>query len=278
LFEQQEKAERLAYLCLDPRWPWPLTSVVFGLREKWTASTRRQNLPQKGGAARLSNGILNASHRCASIDHRADAEENHARLYVETGQRLAVPSWPNPAEVNGVVKETSLVADSDLTSWIDLLHEIMITLDVGNAVLSAWRTERMAQSDNTFGSTVLDTPSAVHNLGVSESFAIQNARANYWRPELGDKYIRHPRWGTYLRRAHLDRVGGLQRIRDTVPLAKVLELGGAGDLVYLQCTEHPSGALTSEGEQVRQALQDALAPIVAPPRPQEMVEGTKPAG
>ena len=63
------------------------------------------------------------------------------------------------------------------------------------------------------------------------------------------QYIRHPRWGTYLRREHLDRVGGLARVRDAAPLAKVLELGGAGDLVYLQCTV--SAAPAPHGEAAR---------------------------
>jgi hypothetical protein len=212
------------------------------------------------------------------VDHRADADDNHAHLHIETGQRLADPDWPCAATLTGLTKAHDLPGGADLLSWIDVLHEIMAALDVGNAVLPVWPTENMVDSDATFIRIVLDTPKGDHDLGLLGEFETQRSRANYWRPELGDKYIRHPRWGTYLRRAHLDRCGGLQRIRDTVPLARVLELGGAGDLVYLQCTEHPSGALTPEGEQVRQALQDALAPIVAPPRPQEMVEGTKPAG
>jgi hypothetical protein len=278
LCDDPERAERFAGLCQDPRWPWQLTSVTFGVRDKVAVSTRRQKLAAKDGIARLRDGILDPRNKHAEIVHRANAEDNHAHLRVETGQQLAVPSWPNPAELTGLVKGSDLSAGAALVPWLEVMHQIMLTLEVGNAILSMWPTERMANGDGTLSSTVLDTPSAVYNLGVNEKFEAQNDRVIRARRQLGDKYIRHPRWGTYLRRAHLDRCGGLQRIRDTVPLAKVLELGGTGDLVYLQCTEHPSGALTTEGEQVRQALQDALAPIVAPPRPQEMVEGTKPAG
>lgn len=269
LFEHEKKAEQLAILLLDPCWPWPLTSVVFGLRTGWDKRSRRLKLTGKGIASRLSDGILSAENREACLDHRASAEENHARIAVDTGQRLAVPSWPNPAEISSLVKGTELPANANLLQWIENMHQIMLVLDVANAVISPWPTERMASSDITFGGTVIDSPSGTKNLGVGPSFALQNSRANYWRPELGNKYIRHPRWGTYLRRVHLDRVGGLQRVRDAVPLARVLELGGAGDLIYLQCTEHPEGAMTVEGEGIRHALEQVLAPIVVPPRPQE---------
>jgi hypothetical protein len=276
LCEEPERAERLAALCLDPRWPWQLMSVTFGVRDKVAVSTRRQKLVAKDGIEKLRDGIMHPKNRHAEIVHRANAEDNHAHLHVQTGQQLAVPSWSNPAELTGLVKGPDLPAGAELAPWLEVMHQIMLTLEVGNAILSVWPTERMAHGDGTLSSTVLDTPSAVYNLGVDETFELQNDRAIRARRQLGDKYIRHPRWGTYLRRAHLDRCGGLQRIRDTVPLAKVLELGGAGDLVYLQCTEHPSGALTREGEQVRQALQDALAPIVAPPRPQEANQAEPP--
>jgi hypothetical protein len=273
LCEQPELSGRLATLLVDARWPWPLKSVVFGLRAAWDKSSRRMKLTAKDGAARLKEGFLHAEHRDASLDHSSKAEDNYVRLSVDTGQRLAVPSWPNPAELSGVIKGKDVPEGSSLESWLEVMHQIMRTLDIANAVISPWPTERMAHSDMSFSGTVIDSPSGVRNLGVGGSFALQNSRASYWRPELGDKYIRHPRWGTYLRREHLDRVGGLSPVRDVVPLAKVIELGGAGDLIYLQCTEHPAGALTPEGERVRQALEDVLAPIVAPPRPQEQAQG-----
>ena len=270
LCNEPERAEKLAKLLLDRRWPWPLTSVVFGLRAGWTKHARRLKLSGAQGILRLRDGITDPENRDASIDHRADADENHAKLHVTTGQRLANPDSANAASISGVTKASDLLEGAELLSWLEVMHEIMIVVDAGNAVLTVWPTHHMANSDATFVRIVLDTSKAVFTMGVHGNVELQNTRANYWRPELGDKYIRHPRWGNYLRREHLDRVGGLARVRDAVPLAKVLELGGPGDLVYLQCTEHPAGALTPEGEQVRQALEDVLAPIVAPPRPQEL--------
>jgi hypothetical protein len=269
LYLDKQRCQRLTAQLLDQRWPWPLTSVVFGLRTGFSKYARRLRLSAGHGASRLLEGLINPEHRSAGLDHRADAEVNHAQLRVELGQHLVDPSWPCAAEVNGLIRAYELPEGADLLSWLELMHELMLTLEVGNAVLPVWRSEHMVWSDNTFGGMVLDTPNGDYNLGLRGVFETQRHRANYWRPELGGKYLRHPRWGTYLRREHLDRVGGLRRVRDAVPLARVLELGGAGDLVYLQCTEHPAGALTAEGEGVRHALETVLKPIVAPARPQD---------
>ncbi len=269
LYTDEPRAQRLAALLLDKRWPWPLTSVVFGLQSSFLKSARGVRLTGKNALRQLQEGIVHPGHRDADLDHRADAEINHAKIRIQTGQRLVEAGQPCAAQVTGLTRAFGLPEGKDLLSWVEIMHDLMLTLDVGNAVLPVWRSENMVWSDATFGGIVLDTPKGDYNLGLRGVFETQRSRANYWRHELGGKYVRHPRWGTYLRREYLDRIGGLQRVRDTVPLAKVLELGGAGDLIYLQCTEHPEGAMTVEGEGVRHALEGLLAPIVAPPRPQE---------
>ncbi len=267
VYEDQALSSQLASLFLDDRWPWPLTSVIFGQRAGFSKRGRRQKLSGKEAKTKLISGMRDPEGRDASLDHRASAEENHARLNIETGQLLVNRRAANPTKITGQVKGIDLPKEANLLSWVELMHQIMSCLDIANGVLTVWPTEYMVDADTIFVNIMLDTPKSVHNLGVQSQYQIQNSHVKYWRPELGDKYIRHPRWGNYLRRAHLELVGGLSRIRDIVPLAKVLELGGQGDLVYLQCTEHPAGALTQEGEQVRQALEVLLAPIVAPPPP-----------
>jgi hypothetical protein len=269
IFRNPQLAETVARLCLDRRWPWALANVSFGLRSSFFKATRRQRLSGRAAADKLRYGLLNADHRNARLGHSADEEENHARLEVETGQRLAQPDIPYAATIVGRIKAFELPDGATPLNWVDVMHELMVALDVGNGVLPVWPTVNMVDSDSMFVRIILDTPKADYNLGVRGEFETQCARANYWRPELGDKYVRHPRWGTYLRRNHIDRVGGLARLRDTVPLAKIVELGGAGDLIYLQCTDQPKGALTPAGESVRQALQTFLEPILCPPRPQE---------
>ena len=151
LFEQPAKAGQLASLLLDERWPWRLESVVFGLRAAWDKRSRRVKLTGKDVRIRLSEGMMNSEHREAELDHRANAEDNHARLAVDTGQRFAAASWPNPAELTSIVRGTELSPTADLQAWLEVMHQIMVTVDVANAVISPWPTERMASSDVTLG-------------------------------------------------------------------------------------------------------------------------------
>ena len=126
--------------------------------------------------------------------------------------------------------------------------------------------ERSA-ADTTLGSIVLDSRGRGEiDLGPGAEFIAQNRRANYWRDKLGGTYVRHPRWGTYLRRAHVDQIGGTDRIRERVAPAKIVELGA---LVFVQLTERFDDALSAEADARRRAFEELLAPIVAPPRPQD---------
>ena len=271
LYQHRSRAEQVASLLLDARWPWVPSLVAFGVGQRWSKRTKKKRLAGAKGVIALRDALLDNEHHEAELDYQAAADGNHAHLQLQTGTLIVDPIWANPITFTGHTKADELPAEADLSRCIEVIHQLMTALEVAHAVLTVLPTEAMVVSDTTFIRTLLDTPQATYNLGVRGAFELQRKRANYWRAELGDKYIRHPRWGTYLRRAHLDRVGGLERIRGEVPLAKILELGGAGDLVYLQCTEHPAGALTPEGEQIRQKLEEVLEPIVAPPRPQEQL-------
>ncbi|MEZ4361310.1 MAG: hypothetical protein R3B48_14085 [Kofleriaceae bacterium] len=270
LYEDEERASSVARLLLDSRWPWPPTSTSFGIGKRWGQRSARRKLTGHKAHASLVAGILDPGHRDVAMEVKPDTEENYARLLLKTGQVLPTPEAPFPATLTGHTKATNLPVGKDLVAWVDLLHELMLTLDIGHGVLPVWPTEDMVDSDTVLVRIRLSAAKGERDLGVTGEFEIQRARAEYWRHELGDKYLRHPRWGTYLRRCHLDRVGGLALLRDTVPLAKILELGGPHDLIYLQCTDHPKGALTPDGEAVRQALQTFLEPILVPPRPQEL--------
>lgn len=63
---------------------------------------------------------------------------------------------------------------------------------------------------------------------------------------------------------HIDAVGGLDRIRREVELARVDRLG---ELVYFQLTESIDDALGPECNAKRRAFDGVLAPILPPPIP-----------
>jgi hypothetical protein len=265
LCDDRRRAKRLARLLADERWPWELTWARFSRLGVYGRHIRPRRVDGADGSQILAAGIVSPANRKFDLDHDQSVYDNHASFHLDTGQ-LVLEESAAPFDVQGKTRGHGL-AEEDMQAWIELVHEILSTVGVVHAVLTVWPTWMMLDSDLSFTSFVLDTPRAQYAMGVVGPFERHVKRANYWRPQLGRDYVRHPRWGNYLRREHLDRVGGLDKIRDTVPLAKIVELGDG--LVYLQCTEHPATALAPEGARIRQLLEDALAPILVPAIPGE---------
>jgi hypothetical protein len=265
--KERERTERLAALLTDRRWPWPLRWV---LTYKFGVVGRHDRARRISGAKdrpMLVDCITSPATRRVELEHHCSSpEDNHVSFYLESGQHQIRESEA-PFDVCATTHGHDLPDGADLARWIELVHEMAMVLDVRHAVVPVWPTWMMLRSDLSFHSFVLDTGRVQYAMGVVGPFERQVDRANHWRRRLGSEYVRHPRWGNYLRREQLDRVGGLDKIRSAVPLAKVVELGEG--LVYLQCTEHPATALAPQGARVRQLLEDALAPILVPAIPSE---------
>lgn len=215
----------------------------------------------------LFDGIVSPSHRVLTLYRSTLEVDNHAHATLETGQVALPADCECPFKLDGQTRGNELPDGASLGAWIELVHELMVACDVGSAVMPVWSTASACLSDISFMRIVVDSrwmPEV--DLGPPVDFALENSRANYWRIELGGTYVRHPRWGTYLRRARLDRIGGLDRVKDEVQPARVLELG---ELVFIQLTDRPETALTVEGEGKRRTLAAIMAPILPPPRPAE---------
>lgn len=88
----------------------------------------------------------------------------------------------------------------------------------------------------------------------------ESARINRVRNELGERYVRPPGWGTFLRPSHIEAVGGRARLLELVQPA-VVEV--VGPLLYVQLSRL-GDALAPETEARRRALAELLAPITVP--------------
>jgi len=80
-------------------------------------------------------------------------------------------------------------------------------------------------------------------------------------PQLGDTYVRAPRWGTYLSPRHLDAVGGRAKVIAEVQPASVREIG---QLTYFQLSERVEDALSSATEAKRAKFEALVAPLLPP--------------
>lgn len=84
------------------------------------------------------------------------------------------------------------------------------------------------------------------------------------RHGLGERFVRHPRWGTYLRPEHVAAVGGRERIAAVVQPA---ELRQVGDRLYVQLTTSPETAQSPEALAKQRAFAELASPIIVPARP-----------
>ena len=91
------------------------------------------------------------------------------------------------------------------------------------------------------------------------------AMGMHFGSRLGKEYVRAPRWGTYLSKAWLDRIGGVDAIRRAVEPAAIRELGGEESLVFVQLTASPADALGPAADAKRIALRRLMKPILPTP-------------
>lgn len=263
LYDDPARAARVAELHVDERWPWPPCWLSCGLVEAYGKRTRSRKVVGVKGAAIVRESILDPAVRALELYRSSKEVGNHAHAYVHTGRIRISTDWEHPFDITGQTRAHDLPPGAEIERWLELVHELMVTVDVGCAVLPVWPTATATLADTTFGSIILDSRwRGEIDLGPGPDFKLQNQRANYWRDKLGGTYVRHPRWGTYLRRHHIERVGGLDRIRAQVAPEAILQLG---ELVFIQLTPL-ADALGPTCEAKRRAFEDLLAPIVAPRR------------
>lgn len=260
--EDRARAERIASLLVDDRWPWPPWWAQFWLRDKFGKSTRSRKVVGTKGAAVIADGIASPDHRRLSLYRSSDESDDfsHADLY--TGRRVICVDHETPFDVWGLTHAYDLPTGKDLGAWVRMVHELMVAIDVASATIPVFKGKVSCLNDVTLSRRV--TLSGVDF--VPPDYPRQNERAIHVREKLGGTYVRHPRWGNYLGRGHIAKIGGLDRIRAEVAPAQIVELG---NLVFVALTNDPRDALTAECERKRSALEALMAPIVAPAAPKE---------
>jgi hypothetical protein len=139
------------------------------------------------------------------------------------------------------------------------MHELTTVIEPGNAVILA------NTSDDVLGSMLYNVGSARADT-VADTPRYEIVRVNRAREEIGGRYVRPPAWGTYLAPAHVDAVGGRERIVDVVRPPVMLDIG---TMLYVQLTERVDDAVSAEALERRRVFAELLEPIPAPRGPVE---------
>jgi len=235
---------------------------MFWLRDELLKSTRSREVVGTKGSALLTEGITAPEHRRLSLYRSSEEAEEFSNADLETGQRVINAHYEMPFEAWGLTYGDDLPEGKNLSSWVELVHELMVALDVGSATIPVFQGKGSCLNDVTLNRRV-----TLSNVDFEPpDYPRQNSRAIFWRDKLGGTYVRHPRWGNYLGREHIAKIGGLDRIRSEVAPGQLIELE---NLVFIGLTKDPRDALTADCERKRSALEALMAPIVAPPQANE---------
>ena len=259
LFEEP-RATRVTQLLTDDRWPW-LPNIVrptqFPGRElypwKGTArgKTARTALPFVVGdvlRSELTDGVCVVTSRIDTT--------NHGWFDINSGRAaLRHEGIAYPFDAIGMCS-TAVPPGKNINDWLAVMRELAETLQIGHGIICAEADERWTRV-RIFLSGGLPQPRMPQDFPANETTRVLNVRR-----EMGQRYVRPPAWATFLRRAHLDAVGGRDHLLATVQPPVVHDLG---DLLYLQLSTSVEDALAPETEARRRALAELLAPITVPP-------------
>lgn len=263
LVDSPDRANRVAALLVDSRWPWRASSFTAGELANLTKSSPAVRIGSEKAAKRMADSILDPTKRLIRLK-KVTRDEEFSEASIDTGT-FALSTWDQPFRATGHTRGHDLPEGHTVEAWISLVHDLMVALDVASAILPVYETDSAIFADIMLMSITRDSRwTGTTDLGPGEDFAAQNDRANYWRDLLGAKYVRNARWGTYLRDHHIDAVGGIDRIRREVEPARIDRLG---ELVYFQLTESIADAVDAACDAKRRAFDAVLAPILPPPIP-----------
>ena len=254
LLRDAVRQARLADLVVDPRWIYQFKLVTTTYMPGLPAQPQ---FPGVVAAARMRAAALEAissesvTSALFSVSKKDSLDQAH--FDVRTG-RDSSPSLSIRSNARWRVPEDADV-DAAGALWVELQHAIIETLGVTHAVIVTATNEYVLNAEIWLGLTSLDGTVMHPRPDEISSYA---ARSHL----LGDKYVRRPRWGTYLKPAHVAAIGGRDRILDVVKPPVVRDIG---ELLYIQLSERVSESTGDAAKARYRAFADLLAPITMPP-------------
>lgn len=241
------RRERVAALVTDPRWLHRFKLI----HATWLAGT--PPAPEYKGTlaeTKLHGAALEvlASPSVASAMFSVSTKDSldHAHLDLDTGRALAIN-----ARSNARTRLDKADVDAAATAWVALQHELVETLGAIHGVIVASKNEYVVNAEIWLSLTTVDGQVMHPHPDEIRAYAAR-------KDELGHAVVRRPRWGTYLKPAHVDAIGGRARIADLVQPEIMRDVG---DLLYVQLTERVTESTSDAAKQRFVAFAKLLAPL-----------------
>ena len=251
--EELRATDDVARLLDDTRWPWRPSLLRLGVVPgQNTALVRKRRLPVAKRRALVKEALDAPTIASVGVSCSASERDNHAWAYVDTG-RERVPPNACPFTALAFCRAAWLPEGVSLEPWLELVHDLVVAVGAANGVIAV-ADETIVQDEMFLQTTWRDDKRVNPN-------AREVSRESAGRHELGRRYIRLPRWGTYLAPHHVEAAGGRERIREVVQPAVMRE---AGPLLYVQLTASAETAGSHEAVTKRAAFVTLLAPALPP--------------
>jgi len=250
LYKDAERVARTARLMLDDRWPqrftkWqvhPVTGTVEGRRGKLPP----EPLDQVAGA--LADSTTNW------VELKTPGPEWHDVSIKAGTERDLYPTHVCPFRAMASINVDKLPAPrTDVYRWVTLAHDLVSTVGARNATITV-----APSGDVILDQSIPYLPDPNDDLLIMGGGpALGDAQRN-----VGGKYARYPRWGTYLHAEHVAAIGGRDRIAREVEPALFEQLD---DLLYIQLTAGIDDAWTPAMWAKRLKLRKLMESILVPP-------------
>src|SRR5512142_1393507 len=124
LVDSPDRANRVAALLIDPRWPWPASSFTAGELADLTKSSPAVRIGGGKGARRIADCILDPTKRLIRLK-KVTREEQFSEASIDTGT-FALSTWDQPFRATGHTRGYELPERHTVEAWIALIHDLMV--------------------------------------------------------------------------------------------------------------------------------------------------------
>ncbi|HTJ44022.1 MAG TPA: hypothetical protein VL463_18075 [Kofleriaceae bacterium] len=253
VYGERPPVDEIVRLLTDARWPWqPQLMSIGNVAGGALTPQVKGKIPIANLAAAVHDAFSAQTASHVMLTCSKQQALNHAWVRVQTGNGSR--HHKVPFDLMAVCRAEALPAGKSIEAWIDLAHDLVRAVRAVHGVIVVTRNDDHV-SDEVWLTTTIRNGKLVHE------FAAEIQRAESKRFYLGAKYVRAPRWGTYLPAWAVEAVGGYSAIEAKVAPAIAREVG---ETLYVQLSARVDDALAPEAEAKRRALADLLAPITTP--------------
>jgi hypothetical protein len=237
--------ERVVDALLDERWPWRpklmRQRVAVGMT---TLRKFKQRIP-KNAREELIGALSTPEIGVLELHAAARDDLDDAWLDMMTGREPLLER--RKFSVLALCRLEGMPPECPIEGWIEVMHDLVAAVGAVHGILVCEEEEHIVQ-ELYLGLIVRNgVPSYARWREIDRC-------AGAW---IGSRHVRFPRWGTYLRREHVEVVGGRARIAEVV---KPAAMRSVGELLFVQLTESP--AIHDEVKQA--AFTELLAPLLPP--------------